>query len=205
MPPVLLGRRPPTTTRTGGGTVATDEKPLEDMKVDELRDVAREEGVQAPSSKNKGELVEAISDATDEGTPSEDGDLGAGPDGGEVRTGDKSSKNLKYSQNITSTDEDPERHGRSLVTTHHEVIREWAEARGGSPATVPNSEYDGRPGRLRIRFQDSTGQLVDISWEDWFRTFDERRLNFIYQEDHTDGRPSTFFQLENPDTDGQGA
>jgi hypothetical protein len=122
-----------------------------------------------------------------------------------VRTGDKDVKNLKYSQNITSTDEDPERQGRSLVTTHHEVIREWAEARGGSPATVPNSEYDGRPGRLRIRFQDSTGQLVDISWEDWFRTFDERRLNFIYQEDHTDGRPSTFFQLVNPDTDGQGA
>ncbi|MCZ2828032.1 Rho termination factor N-terminal domain-containing protein [Modestobacter sp. VKM Ac-2986] len=194
--------------------MATDEKPLEDMKVDELRDVAREEGVRAPSSKNKGELVEAIGeqgggtpaeDTGSEDTGSEEGDLGAGPDGGEVRTGDKDSKSLKYSQNITSTDEDPERQGRSLVTTHHEVIREWAEARGGSPATVPNSEYDGRPGRLRIRFQDSTGQLVDISWEDWFRTFDERRLNFIYQEDHTDGRPSTFFQLENPDTDGQGA
>ena len=187
--------------------MATDGKPLEDMKVDELRDLAREEGVQAPSSKNKGELVDAIGDSTDSGPAAadDDGDLGAGPDGGEVRTGDKTSKSLEYSQNITSTDEDPERQGRSLVTTHHEVIREWAEARGGSPATVPDSEYDGRPGRLRIRFQDSTGQLVDISWEDWFRTFDERRLNFIYQEDHTDGRPSTFFQLENPDTDGQGA
>ena len=190
--------------------MATDEKPLEDMKVDELRDVAREEGVKAPSSKNKGELVDAISDSTDSGSAAgddagdDDGDLGAGPDGGEVRTGEKNSKGLKYSQNITSTDEDPERQGRSLVTTHHKVIREWAEARGGRPATVPNSEYDGRPGRLRIHFDESNGQLVDISWDDWFRTFDERRLNFIYQEDHTDGRPSTFFRLENPDTDGQG-
>ena len=180
---------------------------LEDMKVDELRDVAREEGVQAPSAKRKGELVEAIEEATgaDAGSGGgADGDLGAGPDGGEVRTGDKNSKSLKYSQNITSTDEDPERQGRSLVTTHHEVIREWAEARGGRPATVPNSEYDGRPGRLRIHFDEENGQLVDISWDDWFRTFDERRLNFIYQEDHTDGRPSTFFRLENPDTEGQG-
>ncbi|MEU2347342.1 Rho termination factor N-terminal domain-containing protein [Modestobacter sp. NPDC049651] len=181
---------------------------LQDMKVDELRDVAREEGVKAPSSKRKGELVDAIEEATGSdagsGSGDGDGDLGAGPDGGEVRTGDKNSKSVRYSQNITSPDEDPERPGRSLVTTHHEVIKEWAEARGGRPATVPGSEYDGRPGRLRIHFGEGGDDLVEISWDDWFGTFDERRLNFIYQEERSDGRPSTFFRLENPDTEGQG-
>lgn len=38
-----------------------------------------------------------------------------------------------------------------------------------------------------------------MSWDEWFATFDERRLNFIYQEERPDGRQSNFFQLENPD------
>lgn len=29
--------------------------------------------------------------------------------------------------------------------------------------------------------------------------FDARRLNFIYQEERSDGRQSTFFRLETPD------
>src|SRR5215213_9562425 len=81
-------------------------------------------------------------------------DLGPGPDGGKVRTGPESSKSLKYSQEVTSTEDEPEREGRSLVTTHHEVIRQWAEERDGTPATVPGSEHEGRPGVLRIDFDD---------------------------------------------------
>jgi hypothetical protein len=42
-------------------------------------------------------------------------------------------------------------------------------------------------------------RLREVSWDDWFATFDERRLNFIYQQERTDGRQSNFFQLENPD------
>ncbi|OMQ14552.1 hypothetical protein A7K94_0215840 [Modestobacter sp. VKM Ac-2676] len=105
---------------------------------------------------------------------------------------------------MTSPDEDPERPGRSLVTTSHEVIKQWAEARDGVPATVPGSEYDGRVGRLRIDFGDDVDSLVTISWDDWFETFDARRLNFIYQEERSDGRPSNFFRLENPDTEPNG-
>ena len=72
----------------------------------------------------------------------DDGDAGAGPDGGRVRTGPESSDSLKYSQEVTSPDEEPEREGRSLVTTHHEVIKEWAEARDGThaePAHKPDT------------------------------------------------------------------
>jgi hypothetical protein len=37
-----------------------------------------------------------------------------------------------------------------------------------------------------------------VSWDEWFRTFDERQLNFIYQEQRKDGNQSTFFILESP-------
>jgi hypothetical protein len=40
--------------------------------------------------------------------------------------------------------------------------------------------------------------LEHISWDDWFTTFDERELNFLYQEHRKDGSQSNFFQLENP-------
>ncbi|TDD72916.1 hypothetical protein [Actinomadura rubrisoli] len=105
----------------------------------------------------------------------------------------------KYQHEVTTPDEHEERPGQSLVTTDHEAIRRWAEERGAAPATVPGSEYGGRPGRLLFDFPGYGGEnLEHISWDDWFRTFDERRLNFLYQEHKKDGAQSNFFQLENP-------
>ena len=125
-------------------------------------------------------------------------DLGAGPDGGKVRTGPESSKSLKYSQEVTSPEDEPEREGRSLVTTHHEVIRRWAEERDGVPATVEGTEHGDHLGVLRIDFGGENDKLHHISWEEWFETFDSRGLNFIYQEQRSDGQQSNFFRLENP-------
>ena len=195
------------------GTPDLSETELREMKLDDLRDRARAEGVSGASSMKKDELVEAISAAhrsgggRAEGEPTV-GDLadeqaGApgdrGPDKGRIRTGPQTSKSLKYSQEITSLDDDPERAGRSLVTTSHEVIRNWAESRGGVPATVEGTEHGDRAGVLRFDFGERTDRLRHITWEEWFRTFDERHLNFVYQEERKDGRQSTFFQLENPE------
>lgn len=180
------------------------ETELRAKKVGELREDAADAGVQATSRMRKEELVRAVAEAEQSaassgGSSGEDGDLGPGPDGGHVRTGSGTSKSIKYSQEITSTDEDPEREGRSLVTTHHEVIREWAESREGTPATVPGTEHGDHLGVLRIDFGQPTEGLRAVSWEEWFGTFDERRLNFIYQEQRKDGHLSTFFRLESPD------
>ncbi|MGN7150564.1 hypothetical protein ACTHQ6_16390 [Arthrobacter sp. SAFR-179] len=125
-------------------------------------------------------------------------DLGAGPEDGKIRHGPDSSKSLKYSQEVTSTDDEPEREGRSLATTHHEVIRRWAEERDGVPATVEGTEHGDHLGVLRIDFGGKDGKLRHISWEEWFDTFDSRKLNFIYQEQRSDGTQSNFFRLENP-------
>jgi hypothetical protein len=195
------------------GTPDLSETELREMKLDDLRDRARAEGVSGASSMKKDELVEAISAAhrsgggRAEGEPTvgdlADEEAGApgdrGPDKGRIRTGPQTSKSLKYSQEITSLDDDPERAGRSLVTTSHEVIRNWAESRGGVPATVEGTEHGDRAGVLRFDFGERSDKLRHITWEEWFRTFDERKLNFIYQEERKDGRQSTFFQLENPE------
>ena len=123
----------------------------------------------------------------------------SGESGGK-RLGKKSSSSLQYSQEITSTADRPERAGRSLVTTDHEVIRQWAKARRAVPSTVAGTEHDGHLGVLRFDFPGYSGdRLVEVSWAEWFEAFDKRRLNFIYQERLASGDRSNFFQLENPD------
>jgi hypothetical protein len=102
---------------------------------------------------------------------------------------------------IDNEGEEPERDGRSLVTRNHDVIREWAEERSATPATVEGSEHDGHVGVLRFDFPGGATDLKHISWEEWFEAFDARELNFIYQEKRSDGRESNFFRLQNPAND----
>ncbi len=52
---------------------------------------------------------------------------------------------------------------------------------------------------LRLDFGGNSDRLRHVSWDEWFETFDSRRLNFIYQEERKDGNQSTFFRLESPD------
>ncbi|MEE6259329.1 hypothetical protein [Plantactinospora sonchi] len=115
--------------------------------------------------------------------------------------GGAQSKSLKYSQPITSTQDQPERPGRSLVTQDHDVIQRWAEARMAQPATIEGTEREGRIGVLTFDFPGwrEGGGLKPVSWDEWFHTFDLRRLNFIYQEQLSDGRQSNFFRTESPD------
>ena len=187
-------------------TPNVSETELREMNVDELRDEARNAGVSGVSDMKKDELVEAVAAARSggrggSGSDAENGDedLGAGPDGGRLRTGPEMSKSLKYSQEVTSPDDEPEREGRSLATTHHEVIKQWAQTRNGVPATVPGTEHEGRAGVLRFDFGGDNDDLRHISWDEWFETFDARRLNFIYQEERSDGSQSNFFRLDNPE------
>jgi hypothetical protein len=156
--------------------------------------------VSGTSSMRKEELVQEVVQVRSENGGNEQGSsAGAEPDGGHVRTGEQTSKSLKYSQQVTSPEEEPERAGRSLVTTHHEVIKDWAEQRQGVPATVEGTEHGDHLGVLRIDFGGDSDTLRHVSWKEWFRTFDDRRLNFIYQEETSDGTHSNFFHLESPD------
>jgi hypothetical protein len=85
---------------------------------------------------------------------------------------------------IESTKEHEERKGRTLATRNHEVIKSWASKRKATPATVPGTEHDGRPGVLRFDFPGYGGRgLKKISWDEWFRTFDENNLALLHADD----------------------
>jgi Rho termination factor, N-terminal domain len=186
-------------------TPGLSETELRATKVDDLREQAKDAGISGTSTMKKDELVDALSDTYRDGGGSGGGEGEAGqpgdrgPDDGRLRTGDQTSKSIQYSQEVTSLDDDPERPGRSLVTTSHEVIRAWAEERGGVPATVPGTEHGDHLGVLRLDFGGDNADLRQVSWDEWFDTFDARKLNFIYQEERKDGNQSTFFRLESPD------
>lgn len=85
----------------------------------------------------------------------------------------------------------------SKTTTDHETIRKWAEEREGKPSRVASTADDEGGGLLRIDFPGYSGQnsLEEISWEDWFKTFDDRNLAFLYQEETAGGKESRFFKL----------
>lgn len=79
------------------------------------------------------------------------------------------------------------------TTTDHDTIRNWAEKRGGKPATVPGTEAGAEDaGILRIDFPGQGAELKEISWEEFFDKFDKSKLAFIYQEKTEDGNISRF-------------
>lgn len=83
----------------------------------------------------------------------------------------------------------------SNITTEHTLIRRWAEARNAKPASVKGT--GGKSvGVLRLMFPGfgagKSQSLREISWEDFFKKFDENELAFIYQDKTSSGVPSNF-------------
>lgn len=95
----------------------------------------------------------------------------------------------------------------SKTTRDHEEIRRWAEERGGKPAHVKNTGSAEDIGILRIDFPGYSGEgsLEPISWDDFFRKFDERGLALVYQEETAGGQKSNFNKLVSAETVEEGA
>jgi hypothetical protein len=85
----------------------------------------------------------------------------------------------------------------SKTTTDHEEIRKWAEERGGKPTHVKGTGGANDPGILRIDFPGYTGdgKLEPISWDEFFKKFDEQELALTYQDKTADGQKSNFNKL----------
>ena len=73
------------------------------------------------------------------------------------------------------------------TTTDHNAIRKWAESHGGKPAAVERTHKGGDVGIVRIMFpeapQSEHDQLVEISWDEFFREFENRKLALLYEPD----------------------
>jgi hypothetical protein len=85
--------------------------------------------------------------------------------------------------------------GSSKTTSDHDVIRKWAETRNAKPASVKGTGGN-NIGVLRLMFPGySSGRsqsLREISWDEFFRKFDENHLSFIYQDETSSGVKSNF-------------
>ncbi len=87
--------------------------------------------------------------------------------------------------------------GEAKTTTNHSTIKKWAEARGGKPVAVKLTERDGDVGLPRIDFPGYSGaeSLEEITWDAFFKQFDEKQLALLYQEETSSGEESRFFKL----------
>jgi hypothetical protein len=73
------------------------------------------------------------------------------------------------------------------VTTDQETIRKWAESHGGKPAAVRRTHQGGDVGIVRLMFpeaqQSEHDSLVEISWDEFFKEFEQRELALLYDND----------------------
>ena len=88
----------------------------------------------------------------------------------------------------------------SKVTSDHEEIRRWAEAREARPTAVIGS--DGTAGLIRLDLpgQGGDGPLEEIGWDEWFNKLDQHKLALLYQEHTAGGENSSFNQIVSRET-----
>ena len=96
---------------------------------------------------------------------------------------------------------------RAKVTTNHNEIRKWAEARGGRPAAVRRTHLKDNVGIIRIEFPNAPNApnakddaLEEISWEEFFEKFEGSNLALLYQEETANGELSNFNKLAGRET-----
>jgi hypothetical protein len=84
---------------------------------------------------------------------------------------------------------------QASTTTDHKTIRRWAEERGGRPARVKGTDDRSGEGILRFDFAEPEEKLESISWEEFFETFEDRKLALLHQDKTADGKTSRFFKF----------
>jgi hypothetical protein len=83
----------------------------------------------------------------------------------------------------------PHQRGAAVVTTDHDEIRRWAEAKGGRPAAVRRTRAGdgGDAGIIRLMFpgnpRSEHDALEEIGWDAFFREFEESRLALLHEPD----------------------
>ncbi len=93
-----------------------------------------------------------------------------------------------------------EKENKAHTTVQHEAIKAWAEERGGTPARIKGSgekhkRHFKHDGILCIDFGEPEESLEPISWQEFFKIFDEHKLAFLFQEETAEGKVSRFFKF----------
>jgi hypothetical protein len=80
------------------------------------------------------------------------------------------------------------------ITTNHDAIKSWTEERGGKPAVNSEKSVDSKV--LEIDFdKKGSKSLKQVSWNEFFKDFDEENMAFLYQDKTLEGKNSTYYRL----------
>jgi|SRR5690554_3733286 len=88
---------------------------------------------------------------------------------------------------------------KSRITTDRNEIQKWAEARGGRPAIVADTEKKSGEGVICIKFAEENN-LKTTSWDDFFETFENNNLAMLFQEETSEGEISRFHKIVSKDS-----
>ncbi len=77
--------------------------------------------------------------------------------------------------------------GESNVTTDHETIRTWVEERGGTPARRTDVSGDDEATLYIVRADEDDAAFQELSWDEFFETFEANELAFLYKDEMTEG------------------
>jgi hypothetical protein len=85
----------------------------------------------------------------------------------------------------------------SHALIEHDEIQHWAEDRKAKPACVKRTGGKGDPGMIRLDFPGFSGaqSLSPISWDAWFKAFDDNNLALLVQDTTARGQRSNFNKL----------
>lgn len=112
---------------------------------------------------------------------------------------DELSDTTKRARWINKVGEKEGHPGQTLATRNPDVIKHWAEERKATPATVPGTEHGDHLGVMRLNFPGYGGKdLQEVSWEQWIKTFEDRKLVFLFQQHMKNGNQSNFFHFDSP-------
>ena len=78
------------------------------------------------------------------------------------------------------------------------TVRQFSAGSSSAAANRPRckgTEGDDGEGILRVDFAEPDDKLEPIAWEEFFKTFEDRRLAFLYQDKTSDGKQSRFFKF----------
>jgi hypothetical protein len=78
-----------------------------------------------------------------------------------------------------------------VVTTDHDEIQRWAAHRHARPVR----SFSTGEVRLDLPADDAPAIERPVDWEEWFRTFDARKLAFLYIVRQADGEVPTHNEL----------
>jgi hypothetical protein len=89
--------------------------------------------------------------------------------------------------------------------TDHDEIRQWAEERGAQPSCVKGTggrRGKGDVGMIRLDLPGFSGEgsLQKVSWNEWFRQFDDNNLALMVQDKTARGQSSNFNKLVSRDS-----